>query len=798
MKRFKQVKKWVYGQLKKVTPGNTAIQGASVALLIIASIFFILTAIYAVSKAKDPWFILLFLLVVIVTVITAYLILWVIKKFHRIPRILKLSLLIAIALFSLSLAFEPLYIAVAVVIAFLLGAAIAIVRKGEFRHLTTLKKTITISGLLIAMTLIALSIIGYVPSGFEMTPIINAASLNENDVESIKIPSPATKGTFTVQKLTYGSGKDKHREAFGKDVSITTDSINGVPFLDNWEGFSGWYREQFWGFDAKALPVNGYVWYPEGEGPFPLVLIVHGNHLMTDFSDVGYGYLGELLASRGMIVASVDQNFLNGSWSDIAGGLEEENDARGWVLLEHLRTWHQWNGDSSNPFFNKIDTTKIALIGHSRGGEAVGHAAFLNKLPYYTDDATIPLGYNYNIQSIIAIAPVDKQYEPGNSPNQLKDLNYFTLHGSQDGDVTSFAGSKQYERITFSDSTAYFKTGLYIQGANHGQFNTSWGDNDTSDASTHLLNNKQLLDGEAQRTVAKVYISAFLEATLHNNKEYRPLFTDARRGRDWLPETIYLNQYEDSSFQPLATYDEDFDVLTSVDTTATLHSENLTVWREQEIDLKWGEKGSRAAYIGWHYEDLKKGDAIPDTLMASYTFDFKNAFAKADSTSTFTFSLAESTESSNPKTKGKWVDEDEDEIEIQIQIETEDEEGDEDGDEIETEDEDEITVEEDTVGEDPIDFTIRMEDASGNEIVFCLSDFSALQREIGVRIWKAQFITGETPSEKVFQTFMFPLEEIAARNSIFEMREITQIQFLFDKTTSGVVVVDNVGFMTSL
>ena len=54
---------------------------------------------------------------------------------------------------------------------------------------------------------------------------------------------------------------------------------------------------------------------PEGEGPFPLTLIVHGNHNMIDYSDEGYGYLGNLLASRGIIVVSVDQNFINGHWS---------------------------------------------------------------------------------------------------------------------------------------------------------------------------------------------------------------------------------------------------------------------------------------------------------------------------------------------------------------------------------------------------------------------------------------------------------------------------------------------------
>lgn len=773
MKRFNQLKQWTYEQLAKVTPGKNAIKGASVALLLIAGILFTITAVFAVYKAKDLWYILLFLLIAVVTVLSAYLLLWLLNRCHRVPKNLKLALLIASALLSIALAFELIFIATTIVAAALLGAAVAIFKKGSFRQKPRQKKIITLAGLFIAIALAVLSAVAYIQPGFDMNPIINAASLTKDAIENITIESPAQQGPFLVKKLTYGSGKDKRRPEFGKEVTLQTDSVNGVPFLDNWEGFSGWYREQFWGFDARALPVNGYVWYPEGAGPFPLVLIVHGNHLMTDFSDRGYDYLGELLASRGMIAVSVDQNFLNGSWSNIRGGLEEENDARGWLLLEHLRTWHEWNEDSSNLFFNKVDTGNIALIGHSRGGEAVGHAAFLNKLPYYSDDASIPLGYNYNIQSIIAIAPVDGQYEPGNSPNQLRDVSYFTLHGSQDGDVSSFAGSKQYERITFSDSTSHFKAGIYIQGANHGQFNTSWGDNDTSDASTQFLNNKQLLDGDTQRQIAKVYISAFLETTLKNTREYLPLFTDARKGKDWLPETIYLNQYQDSSFKPLATYDEDFNVLTATDTIVTLSSEQLTVWREQKIDLKWGDKGSRAVYLGWHYEETTTGDTLPDSLVASYTFDFKNAFAKADTTSTFTFSLAEAIESANPKAEGKWAEDNEIEDEIENDIE-------------------------DTIGLEPIDFTIRMEDTSGREVFFCLSHFSALQREVEVRIWKAQFITEETESEKVFQTFLFPLNMITTRDPIFNVQKIKQIRFLFDKTPTGVVVVDNVGFMTSL
>ena len=56
-------------------------------------------------------------------------------------------------------------------------------------------------------------------------------------------------------------------------------------------GASGWINA-----DQRKSLVS------EGAGPFPLVLIVHGNHDMAEFSDPGYEYLGELLASRGFIL----------------------------------------------------------------------------------------------------------------------------------------------------------------------------------------------------------------------------------------------------------------------------------------------------------------------------------------------------------------------------------------------------------------------------------------------------------------------------------------------------------------
>ena len=515
---------------------------------------------------------------------------------------------------------------------------------------------------------------------------------------------------------------------------------------------------------------------------------------MQDYSDTGYAYLGEHLASRGIIFASIDENFINSSWTDLLGGLEEENDARGWILLEHLRQWHNWNRDEEHLFFNKVDTTSLALIGHSRGGEAVGHSALLNTLPFYPDDVSQKLGYNYNIKSIAAIAPVDGQYQPGNTRSALKDINYFVLHGSQDADVTSFAGVRQYERVSFTqvDSTYYFKSGLYIQGANHGQFNTSWGNNDVSVPFTRLLNLKQLLPEEEQREIAKVYLSAFLEVTLKDKLEYLPLFADARAGRDWLPETIFLNQFADANTWHLAHYDEDFDVTTASLDSVTISGSNLTVWKEQEIQTKWGKKGSRGAVIGWHYNEklidsLPKNEndkpILPDSIRAHYSVKIEARDMSLDSSAVLVFSMAESTIDSNPKSKGKWVedsDEDGKEIETDVKKEADDEEAQEN-----TEDD----------KEQPIDFTIELTDHDGQTVQFLLSSFSALQREIEVKHWKASFITDESQSENVFQLFRFPLAETAQSNPVFDFTRLKQIDFVFDQTLKGVVTIDGIGFM---
>ena len=120
-------------------------------------------------------------------------------------------------------------------------------------------------------------------------------------VPPLSAPNPADSGTHRVRFLYYGSGTDKRRKEYRDSVTLKTQPVDASKLLPQFEREKKWARkrEKYWGFSASNLPLNARVWYPEGAGPFPLVLIVHGNHDMKDFSDPGYAYLGELLASRG-------------------------------------------------------------------------------------------------------------------------------------------------------------------------------------------------------------------------------------------------------------------------------------------------------------------------------------------------------------------------------------------------------------------------------------------------------------------------------------------------------------------
>jgi len=560
--------------------------------------------------------------------------------------------------------------------------------------------------------------------------------MRDYHVEPIDAPDPSLKGPYSYHTYFYGSGDDKHRKEYGKGVDFKTEPVDANPFMGFFDKIP-----RYWGFDLNKLPLNGRVWFPDGAGPFPLVLIVHGNHNMKDFSDPGYEYLGKLLAGRGFIAVSVDENFLNQKF----GG---ENDARAFVLLEHLNVWDTWNQTQGHTFEGKVDMDRIALVGHSRGGESVAHAAAFNRLERYPDDANVKLYYNFAIRSVIAIAPSDGQYKPAGHPTALENVNYLVIQGGHDADVAAFMGLRQFNRVYFTDDHFWFKSAVYVYRANHNRFNTAWGGLNASAPVGWLINDKPIMDMESQRKVAKVLISAFLEATLNSRDEYLPMFKDIRKVGPWLPEDIYINRYEDSNFKVIADFEEDFDVTTTTIPGGRLLGENLQTWKEANVPYR------------------TKGNSTQENATVVLEWDNENE-QDANSVELATYTIALSPEIITEIDLNRNSN-----IIFSIGTESEDQ-------------------------HEPLDLTIELCDGDGNCAGLPLSTIGPVHPALPVRLAKWEWLEKkriEKFSERILQTYEMPIQHFIDGNLSFEPSRLESIRFLFDRSDKGSIMLDDIGF----
>lgn len=570
------------------------------------------------------------------------------------------------------------------------------------------------------------------------------------------LTNPGTPGNLAIDSFTYGSGTDRWRPEFASEVRYKTETVDATRLLRAWTGKKKKWRERYWGFGVEKFPLNGRVWLPQGEGPFPIILIVHGNHGMEDYSDGGYGYLGRLLASQGYLTVSVDENFLNGTWSGDFRGAEMPT--RAWMLLQHLQQWRRWNQDSTHPLAGKADLNKVILIGHSRGGEAVSIAAAYNQLPCFPDDCQEAFDFGFGIQGLVAIAPTDQRYF---RRVNLQDVSYLTLQGSYDSDEASFFGRRQYQRISFTPGTPHLKAGVYIHRANHGQFNTTWGRWDSGVPYRWLLNTQPLLSGEEQRQFAEVLIPAFAAATLRDDTRYRDLLANPLRGSDWLPaSTRYLANYADAHGQLFASFEEDL-LLTAAPNGVQITGEHLNLWREEPLKFRDKEpQNNQALVLGWKYPDSSRIDTP-----AVYSFIFRDTSIPLVSDSA---QLLLTVAAGNPKDllpeRGKKKDK---------SAKPKDKKKD----------------------EAPVDFTLILEDSLGNQATLVLSAVHPPLQRLQTSFFKTEAQNknmGDT-WEPTWETLRISLSAFQP-DAGFDFSALRALRIRFDRSQQGILYLDDVGF----
>ncbi len=763
--RWRAIAGWFSRLWSELRPGAPARRGGKWGLAVATAIAAVIGAEY-LNSGFGLWVDYLFAFAVagILVGISCLLIPLLLTILRKLPRLTTAIVFGSLIIYTLAFNLPPLGSAIGIiacVTAALVGGMIASLASGGFQASTSRAKVIFLTLLVVSITATA-GTVAFLSDDGTLEGIIKADSKSPPPL-ALQAANPGEPGPYKFRVVTYGSKGANPRRPEYNNPGVTTPTVDASRFFKDFQGWKADLRKKYWGFGMDKLPLNATVWIPEGPGPFPLVLIVHGNHGMSEFSDPGYQYLGELLASRGFILATIDENFLN---SGLFHDPPKQQAVRGWMLLEHLKLWRDWSKDANNPLHVAIDFTKIALMGHSRGGEAAATAALFNNLAYYPDDANIRFDYHFPIQSVVAIAPADGQYKPAGAARIIEDVNYFTIQGANDADVSSFMGSPQFDRVKYPHGGDWFKSELYIYRANHGQFNTVWGRSDAGYPLGWFLNLKPLMDAESQRKIARVYLSAFLEATLKGHREYIPLFRDTRVVKAWLPDTLYMNRFQDAAYQAIAEFNEDADLTTTTAAGGKLEGSDLSVWREGRIPFRHGDRGYNGVFLGWNHKG--EDDKDDPKIRPSYSITVPPA-AKLNAQSSLIFSIAA-------------LDQDAPRLHEDAKK-----------DSAKKDDKKKDAKKKDR--ESP-DFTLELSTADGTAVSHPLSDFGIVMPPFKVQFTKLSLLDDvgyEKSSEPAFQTITIPLAAFGTAGKAIDPASIKTIRLKFDRTPASMILISKIG-----
>lgn len=342
--------------------------------------------------------------------------------------------------------------------------------------------------------------------------------MEKNIWDFTKIISETLSQNQILQKRTAAMDCDRNGLVSERDyIQIDAVSIygnfsqNGSHIIDSAEFISdhGWLRH--------------LIYFPQvSSGKLPLIVIAHGGGHQYNW----YEFLQRHLASHGFIVISIDSHAMAGVEA-VANELVSNIDH----FLEKLP------GIAQGKLKDKVDARRMAIIGHSRGGE--GAVIAYNKLKR---NILRPKSFSsQDIQLLAALAPPSFHNANVSNPH---DVDFYMLVGAADGDVTQ--GPKPvHSSFTIFERAKGNRYLHYVYGLGHNVMNCCAGDEGSGP--------DRLTRPEAQ-DLLKAYLLALLRHSYQgdvNAIEYFKRPSQFFRPLGVSPKADILNEYglsEESSF----------------------------------------------------------------------------------------------------------------------------------------------------------------------------------------------------------------------------------------------------------
>lgn len=233
---------------------------------------------------------------------------------------------------------------------------------------------------------------------------------------------------------------------------------------------------------ARSMPyrVEGIIAVPEGDGPFPLVLIFHDAHggcprnasvaeLVLERwpckpneerrNDAGLAYLARALAARGYIAVVPN---LNAVYAAAYGSVGPELQRYPAVLDAHLGGLVAANRARVEAFdislAGKFDFSRIGIVAHGHGALLAMQSARARQERPQSNSADGPLA------ALLLVAPLYSLEGDADAPLGI-------ILPACDGVSPDLNGQGYYEDARLRPDRKHFAASVYLIGANHNAFN---------------------------------------------------------------------------------------------------------------------------------------------------------------------------------------------------------------------------------------------------------------------------------------------------------------------------------------